>query len=73
MYIFNGMAFTRNLLQCNSDFKKKSRVAANLRQVGQALCGTGTALWMCRIPAAAVGTAQLVAHEKGKRASPFFA
>ena len=48
-------AFMTNLLKCNSDFRKKSRVAASRL----ALCGTGTgigtAVWMCRIHGWVIG------------------
>ena len=40
------LAFMRNLLICNSDFRKKSR--SNFAASRLALCGTGTALWLCR-------------------------
>jgi len=35
------------LLKCDSEFKQKACVTATLQQVGYALGGTGTALWMC--------------------------
>jgi len=56
------LAFTKNLLKCNSDFSKKSRLAATFLRVGHsAICGT---VWICRIPAdsSALG----ISHEAGE-------
>ena len=46
--VFSPIGLNGVLSVFYSYFKEKSRIAATLQRVGYALCGTGTALWVCR-------------------------